>query len=81
MISLTGTNRDENVMGMGPKVLGVMGGTLELHGERRLSWTKLGATAARGSTQITLDEAPGWRAGGSSSPRPTTTRSRGRRPR
>jgi cell migration-inducing and hyaluronan-binding protein len=62
-ISLTGTNRDENVMGMGPKVLGVMGGTLELHGERRLSWTKLGATAARGSTQITLDEAPGWRAG------------------
>jgi len=62
-ISLTGTNRDENVMGMGPKVLGVMGGTLELHGERRLSWTKLGATAAKGSTQITLDEAPGWRAG------------------
>ena len=63
-ISLTGTNRDENIMGMGPKVLGVMGGTLELHGKQRLSWTKLGATASKGSTQITLDEAPDWRPGG-----------------
>jgi hypothetical protein len=62
-ISLTGTNRDENVMGMGPKVLGVMGGTLELHGEQPLNWTKLGATATKGSTQITLDKAPDWRPG------------------
>jgi cell surface hyaluronidase len=62
-ISLTGTNRDEDVMGMGPKVLGVMGGTLEVHGEQRLNWTKLGATAAKGATQITLDQAPDWRPG------------------
>ena len=62
-ISLTGTNRDENVMGMGPKVLGVMGGALEVHGETRLSWTKLGATADKGATQITLEQAPDWRAG------------------
>jgi hypothetical protein len=62
-ISLTGTNRDENVVGMGPKVLGVTGGTLEVHGERRLNWTKLGATADEGATQITLDKAPGWRPG------------------
>ena len=47
---------------MRPKVLGVMGGALEVHGERRLTWTKLGATAAKGATHITLDQAPDWRA-------------------
>ena len=62
-ISLTGTNRDENIMNMGPKVLGVMGGTLDLHGEDRASWTKLGATAEKGSNKLTLESNPGWRVG------------------
>jgi hypothetical protein len=53
----------EDVMGMGDKLVGVMGGTLELHGARRTGWTRLGATAPRGSDRIRLANAPGWRAG------------------
>lgn len=53
----------ENVMNMGDKVLGVMGGTLELHGRSRLGWTRLGASAARGAVQITLAQAPDWQPG------------------
>jgi G8 domain/PA14 domain len=62
-ISLTGSDPNTDVMGMGPKVLGVMGGTLDVHGEPRLSWTHLGATATKGSNTLTLDQAPGWRPG------------------
>ena len=36
-ISLTGVNRDQNVMNMGTKSLGMMGGALEVHGESRPS--------------------------------------------
>jgi cell surface hyaluronidase len=52
-------------MGMGAKFLAVMeGGTLDLHGASRgASWIKLGATAAKGATTITLERAPGWRIG------------------
>ena len=62
-IVLTGTDPTQNVMNMGAKVLGVMGGTLDLHGEARKGWTKLVATAARGSRQLTLEGEPGWRVG------------------
>jgi cell surface hyaluronidase len=62
-ISLTGTNKTENVMNMGTKVLGVVGGTLELHGETRPSWTQLAQTAEKGSSTLTLDSAPNWRPG------------------
>lgn len=56
---------NENVMGvMGDRVLGVMGGQLELFGVRRQSWTKLGATALRGSSTILLSSPNhGWRVG------------------
>ncbi len=40
-----------------------MGGTLNLHGDRTNSWTKLAQTAAAGSTSIQVLDAAGWRAG------------------
>jgi cell migration-inducing and hyaluronan-binding protein len=62
-ITLTGNDVNANVMDMGAKVLGVMGGTLDLHGDNRLSWTRLAATALRGSNQITLDQSVNWQVG------------------
>lgn len=53
----------EDVMNMGDKVLGVMGGALELHGARRTVWTRLGRTARRGARTITLVRPAGWRRG------------------
>lgn len=49
---------------MGDKVLGAMGtGVIELHGEPRVSWTQLAATALPGQTSITLASAVDWRPG------------------
>lgn len=63
VITLTGPSADD-IMGMGAKVLGVMdGGVLELHGEKRVGWTRLAATAAAGATQLQLERAVDWRAG------------------
>lgn len=59
-ITLTGADGGEDVMGMGTKVLGVMGGTLELHGRRVRTWARLGATAGRGADRITLDADVPW---------------------
>jgi len=58
-ITLTGDDASENVMSMGTKVLGVMGGTLDLHGESRPGWTKLNATAEKGSNELSLEDASG----------------------
>lgn len=63
-ITLTATDQSENIMGMGTKCLCVMmGGKLELHGEQRVSWTKLGSSAAKGADSITLSEDIDWRKG------------------
>jgi hypothetical protein len=63
-ITLTGSPDGANVMGMGNKVLGVPGGgTLDLHGEPRLGWTRLAASAPAGATQLVLQRAAEWRAG------------------
>ena len=62
-ITLTGTLSDGDVMGMGNRVLGVAGGTLDLHGEARKGWTRLAATATAGSAQLQLAEATEWRPG------------------
>lgn len=62
-IVLTDQTPGEDVMGMGDRVIGVMGGALELHGQPRLAWTRLGATAPAGSRTLTLDRAPDWAAG------------------
>ena len=46
------------------KVIAVHGGgLLELHGESRTAWTRLGATAMAGSTQLLLDTPTDWRVG------------------
>ena len=62
-IILTGADSGQDNMGMGPKVLGVMGGALEIHGQERKGWTRLAATAAKGANKLTLVDAGGWRAG------------------
>ncbi|HEX2296574.1 MAG TPA: G8 domain-containing protein [Actinomycetota bacterium] len=60
VITLTGERSDEDVMGMGTKVLGVMGGTLDLHGRRTRTWARLDETAGRGADRITLDQEVPW---------------------
>jgi hypothetical protein len=62
-ITLTGNDPNQNVMSMGAKVLGVMGGTLDIHGEQRSGWTRLNATSNKGSNKLTLEDASGWRVG------------------
>ncbi len=64
VITLTGSSPEENIMDMGAKFLGaMMGGKLEIIGENRVPWTKLGATALAGSTQIVLSSPVDWRVG------------------
>ncbi|WP_027480947.1 G8 domain-containing protein [Deinococcus pimensis] len=63
-ITLTDRTPGEDVHGMGDKVIAVMdGGTLDLHGRPRLSWTRLARTARAGTDELVLDRAPDWRAG------------------
>lgn len=62
-IVLTDAVPGENVMGMGDRVLGVMDGTLELHGQPRLAWTRLAQSAPAGSTTLNLERAPDWAPG------------------
>ena len=63
-ITLTNNVRDEEPLSdMGDRGIMIMGGTLNLHGDRTNSWTKLAQTAAAGSTSIQVLDAAGWRAG------------------
>ena len=62
-ITLTGSPDAPSVEGMGSRVLGVLNGTLDLHGEPRAGWTRLAATAPAGATTLSLASAPEWRAG------------------
>ena len=65
-ITLTGQGTGDlpGTAGFGSKVLGVMGGTLEMHGSSvPKSWTSLGADAAVGDKGIVLAVAPNWQAG------------------
>ena len=41
----------------------IAGGTLNLHGDRTNSWTKLAGTAKAGSARIEVLNASGWRKG------------------
>ncbi|HEX5387350.1 MAG TPA: G8 domain-containing protein [Gemmatimonadales bacterium] len=64
LITLTGSETDPSVLGMGAKVLGVMpGGMLELHGDPRAGWARLNASATAGASQLVLDHAMAWHAG------------------
>jgi cell migration-inducing and hyaluronan-binding protein len=62
-ITLTDTVTGENINTMGDRGILLMGGTLQLHGDRENSWTKLAKTAAAGTTTIEVLNAGGWRKG------------------
>ena len=68
-ITLTNNVKDEDIGGMGgtndrsDRGIMIMGGTLNLHGNRTNSWTKLAKTAEAGSTSIEVLNAAGWRVG------------------
>jgi cell migration-inducing and hyaluronan-binding protein len=68
-ITLTDNVKDEDMSGMGgtndrsDRGIMMMGGTLNLHGNRTNSWTKLSKTAEAGSNAIEVLNAAGWRAG------------------
>jgi len=67
-ITLTDNVKDEDFGGMGgndrsDRGIMLMGGTLNLHGTEKNSWTKLAKTAEAGSTSIEVLNAADWRAG------------------
>ncbi len=63
-IILTNNVPNEDVMaGMGDRGIMISGGTLNLHGDRTHTWTKLASTAKAGSTSIEVLDASGWRVG------------------
>ncbi|MBO9669822.1 MAG: G8 domain-containing protein [Sphingobium sp.] len=62
-ITLTDTVPNEDVSTMGDRGIMLLGGTLNLHGDRANSWTKLAKTAKAGSIQIAVLNAAGWRKG------------------
>src|SRR5678815_3957719 len=67
-ITLTDNVKDEDFGGLGGKDrsdrgIMLMGGTLNLHGDRKNTWTKLARTAEAGSNSIQVLNAAGWRVG------------------
>jgi cell migration-inducing and hyaluronan-binding protein len=63
-ITLTDNVKGEDVMaGMGDRGIMLSGGTLNLHGDRTNTWTKLASTANAGATSIQVLNAAGWRVG------------------
>jgi hypothetical protein len=62
-ITLANNVKDEEMMGMGDRGIMISGGTLNLHGDRTNTWTKLSSTAAVGATSIQVLNASGWRVG------------------
>ena len=67
-ITLTDNIKDEDFGGLGgndrsDRGIMLMGGTLNLHGNRTNSWTKLSKTAEAGSNSIEVLNAAGWRVG------------------
>ena len=61
VVTLTG---DDPGLEVPSKVIAVYaGGALEMHGQARTAWTRLGATATAGSTQLLLDGETDWHAG------------------
>jgi hypothetical protein len=68
-ITFTNDVKDEDISGVGgtndkvDRGIMLMGGTLNLHGDRQNTWTKLANTANAGSTSIQVLSAAGWRVG------------------
>lgn len=65
-IQLIDRHPDEDIHGMGDKLIGVMNGRIVIHGEDRgPSWTRLAETAHAGDDTIRLEESTDWRPGDS----------------
>src|SRR5512138_1560478 len=62
-ITLTNNVKDEQMMGMGGRGIMLSGATLNLHGDRTNTWTKLAKTAEAGSNSIEVLNAAQWRVG------------------
>jgi G8 domain len=62
-ITLSDNVKNEQMMGMGDRGIMLSGGTLNLHGDRTNTWTKLAKTAEAGSSSIEVLNAAQWRAG------------------
>ena len=62
-INLTDNVPGEELDGMGDRGIMIALGTLNLHGDRTNSWTKLAGTAKAGSARIEVLNASGWRKG------------------
>src|SRR5688572_22119223 len=62
-ITLTDNVKDEQMMGMGDRGIMLSGGTLNLHGNRTNTWTKLAKTAEAGSNSIEVLNAAQWKVG------------------
>ena len=68
-ITFTNNVKDEDISGVGgttdrvDRGIMLMGGTLNLHGDRTNTWTKLANTVPAGSTSIEVLNAAGWRVG------------------
>ena len=68
-ITFTDNVKGEDISGTGgtndkvDRGIMIMGGTLNLHGDRKNTWTKLANTANAGSTSIQVLDASGWRVG------------------
>src|ERR1700742_845340 len=62
-IILTDNVAGEEMDGMGDRGIMIAGGTLNLHGNRTNSWTKLAETAKAGNTTIKVLNAKGWQKG------------------
>ncbi|MCB5425961.1 transmembrane domain-containing protein [Altererythrobacter sp. CC-YST694] len=62
-ITLTDNIPNEDINTMGDRGIMMMAGTLNLHGDRKHTWTKLAKTAKAGSATIEVLDANGWRKG------------------
>src|SRR5689334_7673249 len=68
-ITFTNNVKNEDISGVGgttdrvDRGIMLMGGTLNLHGPEKSTWTKLSKTAEKGSTSIEVLSAADWKAG------------------
>lgn len=64
VVTLTGSNPNDSIAGMGAKFVGARnGGVIQMHGEPLISWSQLGASADPGDNQIVMKEGVNWRVG------------------
>jgi cell migration-inducing and hyaluronan-binding protein len=63
LITLTDNVKGEDINTMGDRGIMLLNGTLNLHGNRDHSWTKLSATAKAGATHIQVLDASEWKPG------------------